>query len=81
MMAYAHMYRATGDTQYLQKLFALADKVMAMQDDLSRTEDVFKGKVVPGWGSDEYTKGKWHVWADSAARRRARREQEDCHSG
>ncbi len=61
--AYVQMYRATGDRGYLSKMIDQFNKVLAMRDNKRGIADAYYGRPVAGWGSDEFTPGKWHVWA------------------
>ncbi|MEP6756326.1 MAG: hypothetical protein ABJA67_12550 [Chthonomonadales bacterium] len=63
MSAYVTMYRATSDTHFLDKLVDHFDRVLANRDDVRHLKDQFTNQELAGWGSSEYSKGKWHVWA------------------
>ena len=56
------MYRATGDTVYLDKLIEQFDRVLANRDDIKSLKDFYRKASLAGWGTSEYSKGKWHVW-------------------
>ena len=56
MQAYAEMFRATGDEEYLDKLFEHVESVLNNRDDLREQVD-YKGDLVPAWGTDRYTTG------------------------
>jgi hypothetical protein len=63
LMGYAEMYHATRDTLYLDRLVEQFDRVLANRDDVRKLKDADRHVALAGWGSTEYTKGKWHVWA------------------
>ncbi len=62
LSAYIDMYRATGDTLYLDKLVEQFDRVLANRDDARHINDYYRKAPIAGWGSTEYSKGKWHTW-------------------
>ncbi len=63
LMAYVDMYRSTGDRSWLDKLVDQFDTVLSNRDDVLHIKDYYRNKPIAGWGSDEYSSGKWHVWA------------------
>src|SRR5579872_2467853 len=63
LQSYAEMYRATGDTAYLDRLVAHFDRMLTNRDDARHVNDFYRRTSLAGWGSDEYSKGRWHVWA------------------
>src|SRR5205085_3053791 len=62
LTAYVEMYRTTGDAGYLQRLVEHFDRMLKKRDDALGLKDVYADKPLAGWGSDDYSKGKWHVW-------------------
>ena len=63
MQAYAEMFRATRDEYYLDKLHEHIESVMHNRDDIRGQAD-YNGELVPGWGTNRYTKdGAWMVFA------------------
>ena len=59
MQSYAEMYRATGEIRYVQ---SLRDHILAILDnrDDKRGIDDYRGRVVPAWGTDRFTRaGDW----------------------
>lgn len=62
LVGYVEMYRATGDTAYLQRLVDHFDRVLKNRDDALGLSDAYAGKPLAGWGSERYSAGKWHVW-------------------
>lgn len=62
LMAYVEMHRATGDPGYLRRLVEHFDRMLKNRDDALGVKDAFAERPLAGWGSDEYSKGKWHVW-------------------
>jgi hypothetical protein len=63
MLAYVEMYRATGDQSWLDKMVDQFDIVKKNRDDFRKVADYYRKIPLAGWGSDEYSSGKWHVWA------------------
>lgn len=62
LLGYMEMYRATRERDYLRRLVDHFDRVLRNRDDMRGIVDVYAGKPLAGWGSQKYTKGKWHVW-------------------
>ena len=57
LQAYANMYRATDKTKYLDKLNNHIKSVISNRDDRIGQKD-YRGKLIPAWGTDKYTKNK-----------------------
>ncbi len=62
-LGYIEMYRATRDRAYLDSFIEHFDKVLASRDDRHRRIDYYRKAPVAGWGSNEFSKNHWHVWA------------------
>jgi hypothetical protein len=56
------VYKATRDPWFLDKVVEHVDLVLAKRDDKRGKTDLIRGRVMPGWGCENYTDGKWHVW-------------------
>jgi hypothetical protein len=63
LQSYVEMYRATDDTAYLDRLVQHFERVLAKRDDVRRVIDYYRKVPLAGWGSDEFSQGRWHVWA------------------
>jgi hypothetical protein len=62
-LAYIQMYRATSDTQYLDKLVTQFDRVLTRRDDKLKRADFYAKKPLKAWGCSNYDKqGRWHVF-------------------
>ena len=62
MMAYQAMYEGTGDEQYLSRLLEHVELVLAARGDRRGLSDEIRGKMMPGWITTGYTKGKRHAF-------------------
>jgi hypothetical protein len=65
LMGYVEMYRATDDPSYLDRLVEHFDRILRNRDDrrAPSVKDYYRKVPLAGWGSDEYSKSRWHVWA------------------
>ena len=63
LQGYIEMYRATKDRAYLDSLVEHFDKVLASRDDVRKVKDYYRKVPMAGWGSNEYSRQRWHVWA------------------
>lgn len=62
LMSLIDAYKASEDRGILDLFVTHADAVLANRDDARGVTDEIRGRVMPGWGSTNYTDGKWHVW-------------------
>ncbi|MCC6442839.1 MAG: hypothetical protein IT210_05205 [Armatimonadetes bacterium] len=62
LMAYMDMFHATRDRDYLRRLTAHFDRMLKNRDDILGRADAYAGRPLTGWGSTEYSEGRWHVW-------------------
>ncbi len=62
LTSYIEMYRATGDPAYLRRLVDHFDRMLKNRDDALGLKDAYTGRSFAGWGSSDYSDGKWHVW-------------------
>ncbi|MGC8669342.1 MAG: hypothetical protein ACP5VE_14640 [Chthonomonadales bacterium] len=63
LRAYVAMAKATDDPAYLDSEVEHFDRILQNRDDRLGKIDVFRKVPMPAWGSDEYSRGRWHVWA------------------
>lgn len=63
LRAYVAMAKATDDPAYLDSEVEHFDRMLQNRDDRLGKIDVFRKVALPAWGSDEYSRGRWHVWA------------------
>jgi len=63
LRAYVAMAKATDDPAYLDSEVENFDRVLQNRDDRLGKIDFFRKVALPAWGSDEYSRGRWHVWA------------------
>ena len=62
LMAFVGMYEATGNTKYINEAIQRMNAVLEARDDRHQRVDEYRNKIMPAWGSDIYTKGKWYCW-------------------
>lgn len=62
LMSYVRMYEATGETKYLDKFVGRFRAVLSLRDDKKERRDVLRNRVMPAWGTGDYTNGKWSCW-------------------
>jgi len=55
-------YEATGDTVFLGCLCNHAYSLFLIRDDMKGLTDEVRGRVMPAWGSTEYSEGKRYAW-------------------
>jgi hypothetical protein len=65
LMAYVAMFRATGDTVYLERLLDEGRAIAALRDDRRKPPlvDAFRGRAMPAWSTGRYSGGKRRTWA------------------
>ena len=63
MQGYMAMWRATGDTYYLDAISNQFARVLECRDDRVQRNDVYTGAPRKGWGTAYYDKKGWHVFA------------------
>ena len=62
LMSYIAMYEGTGDTVHLDRFVKHYDEVLSVRDSKTGRRDEFRGRVMPSWGSANYSDGKRTAW-------------------
>jgi hypothetical protein len=63
LSALVEMLDATRDPKYARLIVNLSDWIAKSRDDRRDLRDEVRGKVMPAWGSTNYSKGIRYVWA------------------
>jgi len=60
--SYIAMYHGTRDRVHLERFAAHFDRILTARDSRTGRRDELRDRMMPSWGTGNYTQGKWTAW-------------------